>query len=653
MQRLQFCMVMMMISLFSVSVVAGLPDLIPRELLFGNPEKAQPKISPDGKFLAYLAPQDGVLNVWVRTIGKDDDRVVTMDKKRGIRGYGWTWDSQHILYIQDKDGDENWHIYTVDFLDKTAKARDMTPFKGVQAQFVGASKKVPDKLLISMNKENPRAHDVYLLDIKSGELTLDTKNPGNIMGWNANDKLEVLAGTAMNADGGSTILLRDNPKAEWKPFITHGPDDTAGILAFTDCGKYVYVEHNLNTNVVCLYKKNLKTGDEELIFKPEKTDVGRVFRDQDTHRPLAVRTNYLRGKWHLLDESLKPDFTAIRAIRDGDFNIVDRDKEDKTWIVSFMTDDGPVYYYAYDRKTRKATFLFTHRPELENVTLAKMKPVVIKSRDGLDLVSYLTLPAGVEPKGLPLVLFVHGGPWARDAWGYDPYHQWLSNRGYAVLAVNFRGSTGFGKSFLNAGNREWAGKMHDDLIDAVKWSIKKGFADKNKIAIMGGSYGGYATLVGATFTPDVFCCGVDIVGPSNIMTLIKSIPPYWAPLLSVFKHRLGDWEKNPEYIKSISPLFKVDKIKIPLLIGQGKNDPRVKVQEALQIVDAMKKNGKEVVYIEFPDEGHGFARPENRKAFNAAVEKFLADQLGGRSEPPSPEEKNLLKKVTKTDNPDS
>ncbi len=642
------CLVLTAFAFSACSPSSKQPDLIPRDVLFGNPENTQPQISPDGNFLAYLAPLDGVMNIWVRTLGKKNDRAITADKHRGIRGYGWAWDDEHIIYVQDKDGDENWHINAVVFRNPDAEPRDLTPFDGVQARFVKASKRIPGKMLIQMNKDNPQAHDVYMLDIKSGELTFENKNPGNVLGWTANDDLVVLASTAMNADGGSTILLRKNADADWKPFITHGPDESAGLAAFGGDGMYAYVEHNLKSDKACLFRVNLETFEEELVFEPEKADTGGVFTDPDTHKPLAVSTNYLRKKWHILDDSIRGDFDAIAAIREGDFSVISRDRENSTWLLAFTTDNGPVYYYSYDRGTREAAFLFSNRPELESLELADMKPVVIPARDGMELVCYLTLPKGLDHANLPLVLLVHGGPWARDAWGYDPMHQWLSNRGYAVMAVNFRGSTGFGKEYLNAGNREWAAKMHDDLIDAVNWAVEKGYTDADKVAIMGGSYGGYATLVGAAFTPDVFCCGVDIVGPSNIMTLIESIPPYWAPMLNMFKHRMGDWEKEPEYIKSISPLFKADEIKIPLLIGQGKNDPRVKVREALQIVEALEKKGRDVMYIEFPDEGHGFARPENNKAFNAAVESFLARHLNGRCQPASVEEQELLDKVTKS-----
>jgi dipeptidyl aminopeptidase/acylaminoacyl peptidase len=302
--------------------------------------------------------------------------------------------------------------------------------------------------------------------------------------------------------------------------------------------------------------------------------------------------------------------------------------------VAYVSDVRPLDYYLYDRKLKERTHLFVSRPELEKFTLAPMKPVIIQSRDHLELPCYLTVPPGIEPRKLPLVLVVHGGPWARDSWGFDANAQWLANRGYAVLEVNYRGSTGFGKRFLHAGDREWAGKMHDDLIDAVNWAVNEGIADAKRVGIFGGSYGGYAALVGATFTPDVFACAVDIVGPSNLLTLLRSIPPYWEPMKRLFAVRVGDIESEPDFLRARSPLFKSDRIKIPLLIAQGANDPRVKQAESEQIVEALRKSGKPVEYMLFPDEGHGFARPENRLKFYAAAEAFLAKFLGStRAEP--------------------
>lgn len=626
---------------FFLALKAEQPPLIPRDILFGNPEKSSPKLSPDGKFMAYLAPDKGVLNVWVETVGKDDDRVVTQDRRRGIRAYGWAENSRHIIYIQDRDGDENWHVYSVDLqAPETAPViRDLTPFAGIQAQISGSHKDHPEELLISMNLRDRRFFDVYRINILTGATVLDTQNPGDVRGWIPDSKFIIRGAYAALPDGGGEIRIRDSQDSAWKKLISWGPDDEAIPLTFTKDGKALYLYHNLNTDLTVLYKKDIAKGFEEKIFEPKDAELYSVMIHPHEYYPQAIATNRFRVEWHVLDNSIKEDMNEIAKLHQGDYFITNRSQDDKSWLVGFTTDDGPIYYYVFDRTQKKGTFLFTHQPKLEGLQLASIKPVVIKARDGFELPCYLTLPVGVEPKKLALVLNVHGGPWGRDSWGYNPEAQWFANRGYACLQVNFRGSDGFGKKFLNAGNREWAGKMHTDLIDAVNWAIKSGIADPKKIVIYGGSYGGYAALVGAAFTPDVFCCAVDIVGPSNLVTLLKSIPPYWAPLLNMFKHRVGDPDKEKEFLESRSPLFKADQIKIPLLIAQGANDPRVKMAESEQIVAAVRKAGKEVQYIVFPDEGHGFARPENRLKFYAACEAFLAKYLGGRSEPPKESEK--------------
>jgi len=361
-------------------------------------------------------------------------------------------------------------------------------------------------------------------------------------------------------------------------------------------------------------------------------DVGGVVVHPDTYEVQAVTFVKDRQETVILDESIRSDFEAIGKLHHGDLFISSRDDADDTWLVGFTADDGPVPYFSYDRKTKTGTHLFDHRPALNDYELAKMEPVVFESRDGLTLHGYVTYPAGDERTNLPMVLNVHGGPWYRDTWGYNPEAQWFANRGYVCLQVNFRGSTGYGKEFLNAGNREWGGKMHNDLVDAVNWAIDQGIADPTKVAIYGGSYGGYAALVGATFTPDLFCCAVDIVGPCNLITFINTIPPYWSSFLQIMYERVGNPETDEEFLKSRSPLFKADRIKIPMLIAQGANDPRVKQAEAEQIVQALKDNGVDHEYMLFEDEGHGFARPENRIKFYGAAEEFLAKHLGGRFE---------------------
>jgi dipeptidyl aminopeptidase/acylaminoacyl peptidase len=613
-----------------VRAFADLPPLIPRTVIFGNPEKAGPQISPDGKRLAYLAPDEGVLNVWVRTIGATDDKVVTKDRKRGIRRFFWAWNNTHILYLQDKGGDENWRLYAVHL--KGGTETDLTPYEGVQARVQAVSPKFPNEILVSINNRDPRLHDVYRAEIGTGKLKLLAENNQNFVGWLADHDYQIRGAQKATPDGGSILLVRDNPDSAWRDLLTFGQEDSlgSGAIAFTPDGQGLYLSSSVGSNTAQLREIDLKTGKEKVLVSDDTYDIDSPFIHPQKHTIQAISLVKARRTWKVLDPTVADDFAAIGRIRDGDFVIIDRDHEDKNWLVSFTVDDGPIYYYAYDRGTKKGTFLFSTRPALESLTLAKMKPIQFKSRDGLDVHGYLTLPPGIPSKNLPMVLNVHGGPWGRDEWGYDGEAQWLANRGYAVLQINFRGSTGYGKKFLNAGNREWGAKMHDDLIDGVNWAVKEGYADAKRVAIFGGSYGGYATLAGLAFTPEVFACGVDIVGPSSLITLMETIPPYWEPMKPIFFSRVGDPVKDLEFLKSRSPLYHVDKITKPLLIAQGANDPRVKRSESLQMVEALKKAGKTVEYVEYADEGHGFARPENRLDFYGKAEKFLATHIGGR-----------------------
>jgi dipeptidyl aminopeptidase/acylaminoacyl peptidase len=608
-------------------------EIIPRTTLFGNPVKTSPRISPDGKHLAYLAPVNDVLNVWAGEIGKDNAQPVTNDTDRGIRFYFWAADNQHILYIQDIGGNENWHLYASHL--ETKETRDLTPFENVQVRIIKRDKHFPNELLIGMNKENPQAHDVYHLDLTTSELTLVAKNPGNIVGWVVDSQLKVRGASTTLPDGSSELLVRDTQESSWQNIITWDADDalSSGAVGFTLDGQSLYLLDSRNANTGRLVRLNLATNDLKVIAEDPHYDISNALIHPDTHEVQAIAFNRDRVEWVVLDQSIEQDFQGIRSIHRGDFSIVSRDDADTTWILAFTADNGPVSFYSYDRKTQVATFLFENQPEISKYTLAETKPVSFTSRDGLTIHGYLTLPTSEEPIGhVPLVLNVHGGPWSRDAWGYNPLAQWFANRGYACLQINFRGSTGYGKDFLNAGNHEWGRNMHNDLVDGVNWAIQEGITDPQKVAIFGGSYGGYAALVGATFTPDLFCCAVDIVGPSNLLTLVRSFPPYWATLKGLWNKRVGNPDTEEEFLKSRSPLFKVDQIKIPLLIGQGANDPRVKQAESEQIVEAMKSKGIDYEYMLFPDEGHGFAKPENRLKFYAAAEKFLAQYLGGRYE---------------------
>lgn len=615
--------------------------LIPRKVLFGNPDRVSPLLSPDGRQIAFIAPDNGILNVWVGPAENPDAaRPVTQDRKRGIRQFQWAFNNEQILFVQDKDGDENWHVYATDIAKN--ETRDLTPFPGVQARIAELSPDQPDAILVSVNQRNPQLHDLYRVDTRTGETTLVEQNDQGFVGYAVDSAFRVRAATRFTPTGGMVILTR-GPANEWVTFAEIGPEDsmTTQIVGTDSTGSTLYMTESRGRNTASLVAVDLASGANTVVAEDARCDAGETLVHPKRGTVQAVQFNYLRNEWKIVDPELKADFDHLRTVTDGDAFVGSRTLDDKRWIVMFISDTAPAKYYLYDRTTKSAKYLFTNRKQLEGLKLANMQPMQITSRDGLKLVSYLTLPAefgeAARPDApLPLVLLVHGGPWARDAWGLNPLHQWLANRGYAVLSVNFRGSTGFGKDFINAGNGQWAAKMHDDLLDAVEWAIHEKIADPRRVAIMGGSYGGYATLVGLTFTPDVFACGVDIVGPSNLVTLLQNIPPYWMPILPMLTTRIGadaQSEEGRRYLEQRSPLNYVDKIRRPLLIGQGANDPRVKQIESDQIVRAMQNKSIPVTYVLYPDEGHGFQRPQNRTSFNAVVEAFLAQHLGGRFEP--------------------
>ena len=606
--------------------------LIPRGLLFGNPERTQPRLSPDGERLAYLAPKDGVLNVWVGAVGGEDFEPVTDDRVRGIRMYFWAEDNRHIVYIQDQDGDENWRVYAVD--PATKEVRDLTPFDGVQAQLIGKNRHFPDTLLVGLNKENPELHDVYRLALSSGERDLAAKNPGNVVGWIADRNFLVRGALAATPEGGFDLLLRENEGSEWSKVIGWDKEDalSSAPVGSTPDGARMYLLDSRNANAARLTVFDPEDGSLEVLVEDDRYDIGNVMVHPDTEEVQAAAVVRARPEWTVLDKGVREDFGAIKELAPGDFDVVSRDHADENWLVAFTNDDESPSYYSYNRREKSGEHLFNAWPALDSYDLTSMRPVSFTSRDGLRIEGYLTLPPGANGENLPMVLNVHGGPWARDGWFCHPEAQWLANRGYACLQINYRGSTGYGKEFLNAGNKEWGARMHDDLVDAVEWAVSEGVADREWVAIFGGSYGGYAALVGATFTPDVFRCAVDIVGPSSLITLIESVPPYWKPLVSTFHERVGNPETEKEFLKSRSPLFHVGNIRIPVLIAQGANDPRVKQAESEQVVAAMKEKGIDHEYLLFEDEGHGFARPENRLKFYAAAERFLAKHLGGRME---------------------
>jgi dipeptidyl aminopeptidase/acylaminoacyl peptidase len=617
--------------------------LIPREKIFGNPTKTAGRLSPDGKWLSWLAPRDGVLNIYVAPASDPSKaRAMTSEAKRPIRQYFWSPDSRQLLFINDAGGDENFLLYGVDVT--SGEQRTLTPFEKTRVQIVNISSEVPGRILVGVNNRDPKWHDVHSLDLKTGKLTPVLTNTGGYASFIADEQLNVRIAAKSRPDGGTDYHRVSGGTVEGRPFeqVTLEDAQTTQPVGFTSDGKILYWLDSRGRDTAAVVAQDVATGRKTVIAQNAKADIGGAMTNPRTGRIEAYGVNYLKNEWVPLGGAVKNDLDFLKSRLKGEIAVTSRTDADDKWIVAVDPVTAPSSAHLYDRKAKTLTRLYTSRPELEGAPLAAMHPVEIKTRDGLTMVSYLTLPKGSDPDGdgrpnkaVPLVLVVHGGPWARDVYGYNGNAQWLANRGYAVLAPNFRSSTGFGKKFISAGDLQWGKKMQDDLNDAVDWAVARGVTTADKVAIMGGSYGGYAVLAGLAFTPDKFACGVDIVGPSNLATLLSTIPPYWEALRAQFYKRMGD-PNTPEgkaYQREVSPLYSADKIRRPLLIGQGANDPRVNVNESQQIVDAMKAKDIPVTYVVFPDEGHGFARPVNNIAFNAVAENFLAKCLGGRSEP--------------------
>lgn len=629
----------------------NMDEIIARKILFGNPDKAITKLSPNGEYISFVQPLDGVLNVFVAKredgvdINTEQAKPVTFDKSKGIRSYFWSYDNQHIIYAQDEKGDENWRLYAVNV--ETGEGKGLTPEEGVRAGLLKTSKNFPDEILINLNSRKKELFDVYRLNIKSGDMQMVYQNDENFIGFTADNNLNIRFAYRMTADGGAEIFKftgdDDNKTSNKKLYKTIAPEDqfTSSPAHITADGKFLYMVDSTGRDTASLFKINLETDKSELIYEDVKADIADYLVNPITKLVEGAASSYFRKKWTIIDDAIKGDIDFLNSQHDGDMEVISRSSDDTLWVVAYLFDSSPFKYYLYDRSSKKLEFLFSSSKQQEGQPFTKMHPVGIETRDGLEMVSYLSLPRWLDngdattKEPVPMVLYVHGGPNVRDSWGLDKTHQWLANRGYAVLSVNYRGSTGFGKKFTNLGNGEWYAKMQDDLEDAVAWAIDKGIAQKDKVAIMGGSYGGYAVLAGLTKTPDMFAAGIDIVGPSNLITLLESVPPYWQPMIASLEKKTGGDTKTEEgraILKSKSPLTYADKINKPLMIVQGANDPRVKKPESDQIVEAMKNHDIPVLYLLYPDEGHGLARPENRLSFYANAETFLAEFIGGRSE---------------------
>ncbi len=618
--------------------------IIPRSALFDNPQRAQARISPDGRWISWLAPRDGVLNVWVAPASEPSQaRPITADRSRGIQHHVWAPGSQHVLYLQDTRGDENFHVYAVDVT--SAETRDLTPARaGVRATIQGLSRRRPGVVVVALNNRDREVFDLYEVDIATGARVRVAENPG-FASWVVDHDLAVRLGVRQSPEGGLT-LMRAEEGGAWTALTQIPADDafTTQPIGFDGAGRAVYMTDSRGRDTAALTVLNVTSGETRALAQTDRADISQLLIHPTTREPIAFAAEQARLEWTAIDPAYAPDIAFLTEQTQGDFTVVSMTDDARTWIVHVDGPQQPGVYYRYEAGPARAlTGLFDTRPALAPYTLAATRPVEIRARDGLTLVSYLTLPpqALTDARGAPvtpppMVLLVHGGPWARDSYGFNAMHQWLANRGYAVLSVNYRGSRGFGKAFMNAAIGEFAGAMHEDLIDAVNWAVAEGFADPQRVAIAGGSYGGYAALVGLSFTPDTFACGVDIVGPSSLVTLVESFPPYWKPFLATSWLRFvgdpADVQQRADMLNR-SPITRVDAITKPLLIGQGENDPRVTKRESDQLVAAMSERGLPVTYVNFPDEGHGFARPQNRLGFYAVMETFLAQCLGGTAEP--------------------
>ncbi|WP_299594703.1 S9 family peptidase [uncultured Microbulbifer sp.] len=621
-----------------VSETAQTTPLIDRDLLFGNPTRWQGRLSPDGEMMSFLAPLDGVMNVWVAPAGNfDAARAVTEDTGRGIRQHFWSLDSENLLFIRDNNGDENWHLFSVDL--HTDEITDLTPYEDISATMIAQSEDHPGQVVVGINDRDPRWHDPYLIDLQTAERTLLVENAG-FAELIVDHDLQVRLGLTPSANGGFTVSQKI--EQDWVELFDIPREDalTTYILGFDKDNSGIYLQDSRGRDKAALTHLTLASGKLTVLAESNRADISSVVMNPTNHTPMAYAVNFHKHEWIGLDEKVKDDVAALNKQANGDITILGTTLDGMQWLTVSSRDTESDVYEVFDRSTQTLTPLFAGKPELNAFALPRTYPQTIQSRDGLDLVSYLTLPVEADKGGkvdspVPMVLLVHGGPWSRDNFADDAAASWLANRGYAVLQVNFRASTGFGKNFVNAGNGEWAAAMHHDLLDAVDWAIDKKVTTKETVAIMGGSYGGYATLVGLTFTPETFACGVDIVGPSNLNTLLESVPPYWEGFKKVLHSAVGnpETEVGRKLLEERSPLNFVDNIKKPLLIGQGANDPRVKQAESDQIVSAMQAKQLPVTYILYPDEGHGFQKPENNLSFFAAAESFLADCLGGRFQP--------------------
>jgi dipeptidyl aminopeptidase/acylaminoacyl peptidase len=589
--------------------------------------------------IAYSAQYKGVPNIWIKTVGRDDDRAVTAEAENGIDYCFWQADGEHVLYFKDTGGDENSHLFRTDI--RIRETRDLTPLAGAMARAVIANPRFPDTLLIHINARDKRFFDLYRLDLRSGALRLDTENPGDVARFYADQRLRVRAADVVKADNSAEVRVRDDVDAPWRTLISWGADemnsDLTGVFGFSADGSGILVVTSLGANAERLIEVNLRSGKRRILSEDPRFDVAGVMINPIQHTLEAVGFQKEMMTWTFADKRVQADFAFLETIRAGEIYIRSRDRADRAWLVKYSASDRPTAYYHYQRSARKATFLFSEDPKLEAASLAAKRPVRFTASDGLTIFGYLTLPVGVPRRNLPLVMLVHGGPWMRDDCGIDFPIQCLANRGYAVLQVNFRGSTGYGKDFQNAGNLEWGGKVIQDIVDGKNWAVAQGIADPGRVAIMGGSFGGYAALMALTFRPREFTCGIAINAISDVNLFFASMPPHWMVNRSRFEMR---WGKDPAFLAGISPLAKAGQVQRPLLLIHNANDVRVTREHADRMAAALRERGRDVAYLLFPGAGHvSTGVPVNFLKRWAAIEDFLGRHLGGRVEPAAENEK--------------
>ncbi|MGD1867676.1 MAG: S9 family peptidase [Phormidesmis sp.] len=636
---------------------SSLPPLIDRELFFSAPEISGAQLSPNGQFIAFQKPLDGVVNIWVKGIDEPMEaaRPVTEDANSPIMIYFWSADGRYILYAQDADGNENFRLYAVEpevIGEAGVGARDLTPMENVTAQIYAVPKETPNQIVIGLNDREAQVHDVYRLDLQTGDRTLLIQNDGTIAGWAVDLEGNVRLAYRQSSENGQEILKVEENGA-LTPIYTCSLEETCEISRFHANGQQIYLKTNRNVDLAQLELLDATTGETELVESdPEgQVDFGGALFSPATDE--LVATSYVGDRVRVYPQSAEwsADLAFLQAqLPDDELSIESVTYDDKLALVGAYSDINPGTMYLFDRDARTLEKLYDAVPELPSQNLATTQPIRYQARDGVDIPAYLTLPQGVAPENLPVIVFPHGGPWGRDNWGYSPVAQFYANRGYAVLQPNFRGSAGYGKAFLNAGNQQWGtGVMQHDVTDGAQYLIEEGIADPERVGIMGFSYGGYATLAGLAFTPERYAAGASVVGPSSLITLMENIPPYWMPIRDSMSLRVGDPNdpSDRDRLESQSPLFFADSIQAPLLVVQGANDPRVLQQESDQIVKALRDLGRPVEYLVALDEGHGFRKEINALAMTAALERFFAEHLGGRYQPEmSPELEAQLETLT-------